>query len=157
MKNKVLYNIEFKDESAYVQTAINNGLDGIRLMPISQEGAKNEVKKYFPAIGDTNGEILRKCAIIRCLRRNEGFTESVEEEIRRQWLRQSIDIFQMLLESNSIDSALDNGLRFEPTELEAHLEFMRRCKKFKGKPYFDIEQIKWDIVDMFYSEVDLYG
>lgn len=121
----------------------------------SESDAISKVKEYFPTFDDSDEERHKKGVTIEHLRRSE-YKAIVERECRRHWLYQSIEILIMLLDSGRLKSEYDRGLRFDLVEQRAHLVFIKMCTELDGTPEFDKEKIKWDVVDMFSEEVDLY-
>lgn len=161
MDKRIALNIKFHEENAAVIAAINNALHGFSYGPGSERYAIKIVKENFPSIDDTDITRLRKAAIIRHIRRQEPYKEAVEKECRRQWLRQSIDIYQMLLDSNRLESELRSGLKFDPVEDKAHSEFYfayvtmpTSTQRLIVSPR-TLEKIKWDIVDKYQDQVEL--
>jgi len=144
----------------------------------SDRDAVRKVKQYFPTFDDTAAERLKKGAIIRYLREQEPYKEAFEKEYRRQWIKNSLDIYHMLLESSSGECQPRSASKTNSVENKAHLEFylsystipivkMNRNRgsnlahyNCKGRDrYLDIpaalNKIKWIIVDKYQDQLEV--
>ena len=144
----------------------------------SDRDAVRKVKQYFPTFDEPAAERLKKGAIIRYLREQEPYKEAFEKEYRRQWLKNSLDIYHMLLESGRDESRLSSGLKVDSVEDKAHMEFylsystipivnMHRVRgssitnyNHKGRNVnLDIpaalNKIKWGIVDKYQDRIEV--
>mgnify|MGYP003529055930 FL=1 len=152
MDKRVAETLQFQLENADIIAAQNNSLGVYPVVINAEQDAKGIVIKYFPTFDDSDIERLQKSAIMKYLRKQEPYKEAVEKECRRQWLKQSIDIFQMLIESHRLESELRSGLKFDPVEDKAHSEFYL---SYITMPTNTFEKIKWDIVDKYQDQVEL--
>jgi len=173
--------IQFESENANVIAAHIQYLENHPIIIKSDNDAVRKVKQYFPTFDDSDTERLKKGAIIRYLREQQPYKEAFEKECRRQWLKQSIDIYQMLLDSNRLESELRSGLKFDPVEDKAHSEFyvayfkllsipsktMRSGRETKvsyttsrhSSTQLDkaaiLNKVKWAIVDIYQDQVEI--
>lgn len=163
MDKRQALNIQFQTqpENAAIIAAQNNSLRDYPIIITSERDAVRKVKKIFPTFDDSDNDRLRKGAMLIWLLKQEPYKEAVEKECRRQWLRQSIDIYQMLLDSNRLESELRSGLKFDPVEDKAHSEFYfayvtmpTSTKRLIVSPR-TLEKIKWDIVDKYQDQVEV--
>lgn len=177
-KRMVLLN-QFEDDNADRIFNYYQYLESHPIIITSDRDAVRKVKQYFPTFDDSDTERIRKNVTITYLRKQEPYKEAFEKECRRQWLKQSLDIYQMLLDSNRLESELRSGLKFEPVEDKAHAEFYlayistsskipanariasgvptRHRKRIPANLFrpTSLNRIKWEIVDKYQDQVEL--
>lgn len=103
---------QFEDDNADRISTYYQYLESHPIIITSDRDAVRKVREYFPTFDDSDTERIRKNVTITYLRKQEPYKEAFEKECRRQWLKQSLDIYQMLLDSNRLESELRSGLKF---------------------------------------------